>query len=145
MARRVDREERLEPIMIPELTMPFSRLTEPECWAIIVAAVMMAFDVLTGLLGAVVRHDFQSSKMRDGIGHKAMLVLVVALAVVVQGATDHIGDMGWSVPLIVPACVYIIVMEVASVLDTVAVTYPDVADSPLFHLFDNAQGGDADE
>ena len=133
-------------MMIPELTMPFIRLTEPECWAIIVAAVMMALDVVSGLMGAVVRHDFQSSKMRDGIGHKAMLVLVVVLAVVVQGATDHIGDMGWSVPLIVPACVYIIVMEVASVLETVSQTYPEVADSPLFRLFDNARGeGDGHE
>ena len=131
--------------MIPELTGPFIRLTEPECWAIIVAAALMAFDVLTGLLGAVVRHDFQSAKMREGIGHKAMLVLVVALAVLVQGATDHIGDMGWSVPLIVPVCVYIIVMEVASVLETVSQTYPEVADSPLFRLFENTGAGQTGE
>lgn len=129
-------------MMLPELTMPFIRLTEPECWAIIVAAGLMAFDVLAGLLGAVVRHDFQSGKMREGIGHKAMLVLVIALAIVVQGATGHIGDMGWSVPLVLPSCVYIIVMEVASVLETVAQTYPELADSPLFRLFDNVANGD---
>lgn len=131
--------------MIPELTMPFIRLTEPECWAIIVVAAMMAFDVLAGLVGAVVRHDFQSSKMREGLGHKAMLILVVALAIVLQGATDHIGDMGWSVPLILPACIYIIVMEVASVLETVSQTYPEIADSPLFRLFDNAAGRGGEE
>lgn len=130
--------------MFPELTMPFIRLTEPECWAIIFATSLMALDVLTGLVGAVVRHDFKSGKMREGIGHKAMLVLVIALAIVVQGATEHIGDMGWSVPLILPACVYIIVMEVASVLETVAQTYPELADSPLFRLFENASGGEKD-
>lgn len=127
--------------MIPELTMPFIQLTEPECWGIIVAFGLMAFDVLAGLIGAVVRHDFQSCKMREGIGHKTMLVLVIALAVVVQGATGHIGDMGWSVPLVLPACVYIIVMEVASVLETVAQTCPELADSPLFRLFDNVANG----
>lgn len=130
--------------MFPELTMPFIQLTEPECWAIIFAAGLMAFDVMTGLVGAVARHDFQSSKMREGIGHKAMLVLIIALAIVVQSATEHIGDMGWSVPLILPACVYIIVMEVASVLETVTQTYPELEDSPLFRLFENVSGGEKD-
>ena len=65
--------------------------------------------------------------------------------IVLQGATDHIGDMGWSVPLILPACIYIIVMEVASVLETVSQTYPEIADSPLFRLFDNAAGRGGEE
>ena len=130
--------------MFPELTMPFIQLTEPECWGIIIALGLMAFDVVVGVFGAVVRHAFQSSKMREGIGHKAMLVLIIALAVIVQGATLHIGDMGWSVPLILPACVYIIVMEVSSVMETMAQTYPELADSPLFRLFENVSGGEKD-
>lgn len=126
--------------MIPHMQMPFITLTEPECWAIIAVAVFILLDIVAGMVGAVVRHDFQSSKMREGLGHKAMLVLVVALAVLVQGFTTHVGELGFNVPLIVPVCVYIVLMEVASVLETVAQTYPALADSPLFRLFNRKEG-----
>lgn len=121
---------------IPQLTMPFIALSEPECWAIIVAATLMALDVLWGVVAALIRHDFQSAKMREGLGHKATLVVVVVLAVIVQGASGHIAELGFTVPLIVPACAYIIVMEVASVLETACDTYPSLADTPLMSIFD---------
>lgn len=120
--------------MFPHMTQ-FIVLTELECWAIICAAVLMGFDVLSGVISAFVRSDFQSSKMREGLGHKAMLVLVIALAVLVQGFSSHIGDLGFSVPLIVPACVYIALMEIGSVLENVSAAYPDLAGSALFRLF----------
>lgn len=124
-------------IMIPPLDPTFIQLTEAECWAIVAAAVLMAFDVLTGLLGALVRHAFSSTKMREGLGHKAMLVLVVALAFLVQGFAGHVADLGFSVPLILPACVYIVLMEVASVLENVSLAYPELAETPLFKLFNH--------
>lgn len=122
--------------MLPHLDPNFITLTEAECWAIIAVAVFILLDIVSGLVGAIVRHDFQSVKMREGLGHKAMLVLVVVLAVLVQGFTTHVGELGFDIPLIVPACVYIVLMEVASVLETVSETYPALADSPLFRLFD---------
>jgi len=121
--------------MIPPLDTPFIAFTEAECWAIVAAASLMAFDVATGLISALVRHAFSSTKMREGLGHKALLILVVALAVVVQGFSGHIVELGFSVPLILPACVYIVLMEVASVLENIALAYPELADSPLFRLF----------
>lgn len=121
--------------MIPPLATPFIAFTEAECWAIVASASLMAFDVATGLISALVRHAFSSTKMREGLGHKALLILVVALAVVVQGFSGHIVELGFSVPLIIPACVYIVLMEVASVLENIALAYPELADSPLFRLF----------
>lgn len=121
---------------IPQLTMPFVSLTEAECWAVIVAAALMALDVVWGVVAAFIRHDFQSAKMRDGIGHKATLIVVVVLAIIIQGASGHIAELGFTVPLIVPACVYIIVMEVASILETACDTYPSLADTPLMSIFD---------
>lgn len=123
--------------MMSPIDTAFIQLSEAECWAIVAAAVLMAFDVLTGLLGALVRHSFSSTKMREGLGHKVMLVLAVVLAFLVQGFAGHVADLGFSVPLILPACVYIVLMEVASVLENIALAYPELADSPLFRLFNH--------
>lgn len=122
---------------IPQLTTPFVSLTEAECWAIIVAAALMALDVVWGVAAALIRHDFKSGAMREGLGHKVTLVVVVVLAVIVQGASGHIADLGFEVPLILPASIYIIVMEVASVLETAKQTYPGLADTPLMSIFDS--------
>ena len=124
---------------MPPLNIPgVIEFTEPELWAVIAACVMMAMDVITGFTGAVVTKTVSSTKMREGIGHKAMLVLLIVLAVLVQTFSLHIGDMGWSIPLIVPVCVYIVVMEVASVVENCVTAYPDLKDSPLVRLFERA-------
>lgn len=134
----------MPPVEIPGVI----EFTEPELWAVIAACVMMAMDIVTGFAGAVVTGTISSTKMREGIGHKAMLVMLVVLAVLVQTFSLHIGDMGWSIPLIVPVCVYIVVMEVASVVENCVAAYPDLKDTPLVRLFDRAvdpDDGDDDE
>ena len=132
----------MQPIMIPGII----EFTEPELWAVAAAFIMMVMDIVTGFAGAVVTGTISSTKMREGIGHKAMLVLLVVLAVLVQTFSLHIGDMGWTIPLIVPVCVYIVVMEVASVVENCVSAYPDLKDTPLVRLFDRAvdpdDGGD---
>ena len=115
--------------------------TDPELWAVAAALVMMLMDIVSGFAGALVRGAVSSSKMREGIGHKALLIIVIVMAVLVQTFTLHIGDMGWSVPLIVPCCVYIIVMELSSVLENVCEAYPALRDTPLMRLFDRATDG----
>ena len=132
----------MQPVMIPGVI----EFTEPELWAVAAALIMMVMDIITGFAGAVVTGTISSTKMREGIGHKAMLVMLVVLAVLVQTFSLHIGDMGWTIPLIVPVCVYIVVMEVASVVENCVSAYPDLKDTPLVRLFDRAvdpdDGGD---
>lgn len=132
---------------MPPVTIPgVVEFTEPELWAIFAALVMMLMDIVSGFAGAVVQSNVSSQKMREGIGHKALLVIVIVMAVLIQTFTLHIGDMGWSVPLIVPCCVYIIVMELSSVLENVCQAYPALRDTPLMRLFEraaDAEGGDA--
>lgn len=123
--------------MLPFFDAPFISLTDAECWAMVAAVCFMLFDIVSGLAGALVRGQFSSTKMREGLWHKAMLILVIALAVSVQGFTGHIAELGFTVPIIVPACTYIVLMEVASVLENIALAYPELADSPLFRLFNH--------
>lgn len=107
---------------------------EEACAAIVIALALMLLDVLSGVVCAVVRHDFESAKMRDGIGHKVVMLLVIALAVVVEIATHYTEALGISVPLVIPVCAYIALMEVASVLETIHDTYPELGWG-IFEIF----------
>lgn len=122
----------MPPIIIPGVI----EFTEPELWSIAAAFVMMVMDIITGFAGAVVTHSVSSKKMREGIGHKVMLILTIMLAVLVQIFSTHIGDLGIIVPLILPVCVYIIVMEITSVVENITTAYPELKDTPLVKLFD---------
>lgn len=127
----------MDPLVIPGVI----ELTEAEVWAMGVALAMMCVDVVSGFAKAVALGEVSSTKMREGLMHKAVLVLMIAVAVIMQAATLHIGDMGWCFPLIVPACVYIIVMELASVMENACQANPGLRDTPLMRLFQRV--GDA--
>lgn len=134
----------MPPVVIPGVI----ELAEPEVWSMGAALVMMILDVMSGFGAALIRGEVSSTKMREGLGHKAMLVLMVAVAIVLQAATLHIGDMGWSFPLIVPCCVYIIVMELSSIMENASGAYPALAGTPLMRLFErvgDAASGDGGE
>lgn len=122
----------MPPVIIPGVI----EFTEPELWSIAAALVMMVMDIITGFAGAVVTHSVSSKKMREGIGHKVMLILTIMLAVLVQIFSARIGDLGIIVPLILPACVYIVVMEITSVVENITTAYPELKDTPLVKLFD---------
>lgn len=122
----------MPPIVIPGVI----EFTEPELWSIAAALAMMVMDIVTGFTGAIVTKSVSSKKMREGIGHKVMLILTIMLAVLVQIFSIHIGDLGIIVPLIVPVCVYIIVMEITSVIENITSAYPELKDTPLVKLFD---------
>lgn len=122
----------MPPIIIPGVI----EFTEPELWSIAAALAMMVMDIVTGFAGAVVTHSVSSKKMREGIGHKVMLILTIMLAVLVQIFSTHIGDLGIIVPLILPVCIYIIVMEITSVVENITTAYPELKDTPLVKLFD---------
>lgn len=109
----------------------------PELWFICFVLFLSLLDVLTGWVQALINHVFSSTKMREGLLHKIVLVFIIVLAIAVQAFTAHIGDTSWSLPLIFPVCAYIAVMEVASILENIKLAYPEIADSPLFGLFEN--------
>lgn len=116
----------------------FVTLEDAEIWLIAFVFALNFIDVLAGLLQAVINNAWKSAKIREGIGHKAVIWLVMLLAVVIQGFAQHIGDTGWDVPLIYPVCILIAVMEVSSILENVSLAYPELASTGIFRLFDNA-------
>ena len=105
-----------------------------EIAALVITCVLIVMDYLTGLAKSVVNKDIDSTKMRDGLWHKAAYVAVIVLAEIIEHGQEAV-DLGFAVPLIVPTCVYIVLTETASILENLSQINPELADSPVMQLF----------
>lgn len=105
-----------------------------ETAALVITCVLIVMDYLTGLAKSVVNKDIDSTKMRDGLWHKATYVAVIVLAEIIEHGQEAV-DLGFTVPLIVPTCVYIVLTETASILENLSQINPELADSPVMQLF----------
>lgn len=122
---------------------PMIEFSEVDVWCICGALLLMLFDVIMGLAGAIIRRDFSSTVMREGLGHKVMVIGVIILAVIIQVLATHITTIP-SFPAVSVVCVYVIVMEVGSIWETIQETYPEITETPLNDVFEdfNTKGGD---
>lgn len=118
------------------------QITEAQEWAVGIACLLIAMDWVTGTAKGVVTKTLSSAVMREGLMHKAMELVVIALAFVLELAGTHIVGLPFSGVTVVAACTYVIVMEVSSILENVAAVNPQLRESPLFRLFQH-DGGDA--
>lgn len=108
-----------------------------------IALVTFAFiiaDIITGYLGAWASRQLSSSKMRKGLVHKATLFVIMALGALIDFAqTQNIVNLGYDIPLFELTCIYIIFMEINSIIENVGIIFPDLKDSKLLGLFKNNQ------
>ncbi len=109
----------------------------PPTWALL----MMSFDVILGYVNAYLHREISSSKMRDGLMHKTGYFAMLIMACVAEGALSWCGNLpGFNdasallgVFGVTGVSVYIIVMEVCSVMEIVGKLNPEIASSPLFN------------
>ncbi len=94
-------------------------LNESQLWSIIIACLMMLADIVAGFTAATVLHNIQSAKMREGIGHKVLMLILIAVSYILTVGFVHIANVSFTVPSVEVVCVYIIVMELASILENV--------------------------
>lgn len=109
-------------------------MTQTQIAALVVTGILILMDYVTGLAKAIHAKDISSEKLREGLWHKTAYVLVVLLAEIVEHAQNWIG-LGFTVPLVIPACVYICVTEVASIIENIGQLNPDLSASGLLQLF----------
>lgn len=114
-------------------------------WFMVVSALLfVCFDFLTGIIKAIKNKNVSSSVMREGLLHKVAFVLIIILAIMCEAAMTHL-DLGITVPLIAPVCVYIILTEVASILENIGEINPELKNSKMLALFASTKEiGDAE-
>lgn len=117
---------------------PIYTFTEQQVWAIAGAFILMLFDMVSGIIQAVMNREFRSSTMRTGLGHKAVLALIIMLAICIEILSAHVAGLGFGGVTIYVVCVAIIIMEVASIMENLCKAYPELADLPVMKIFEHA-------
>lgn len=107
-------------------------MTENEKMAIICMFLFIVLDVCSGLAAAYARREVESPKLREGLWHKAGYAFVVFCAIIIEWAMTQGMDLGFNLPLVMPICVWISLMEVVSILENAAKINPELSNVPGF-------------
>ena len=102
-----------------------------------IAAIVCAFvvmDIVTGVMQAVANKTLDSPKMRAGLWHKCGFIMTIILDALVEWSMQFI-NLGFTLPLFVPVCVFIILTEVVSIFENVCQLSPELTNSRLAQLF----------
>lgn len=103
-----------------------------ERMAIVCMFLFIILDVVSGVAAAYARSEIESPKLRQGLWHKAGYVVVLFCSIIIEWAMNNGMDLGFSLPLVVPICVWISLMEIVSTLENAAKINPELANIPGF-------------
>jgi len=102
--------------------------------AIVALLILILLDWVFGIGNALNQHQFSSSKMRQGIGHKCTELGFVVVGILVDAMIASGLNIGFSGPILTTIALYLCVMEIGSLLETFALMNPNLAESPVFKL-----------
>lgn len=104
--------------------------------AIAVLLILILLDWVFGIGNALMKHEFSSEKMRQGIGHKCTELGFVLLGILVDALISVGFDLGFQGPILTTISLYLCIMEIGSLLETFALINPELAHSPVFKLLE---------
>ena len=113
--------------------------------AFVAVLILIALDIIFGVVTAAMKKEYSSKKMREGIAHKCSEFGLLMVALVVDGLIVGGVDIGFNSPVFVASCVYLALMEIASLLEIISRANPKLADSPLFKLLEQGHVIEAPE
>lgn len=105
---------------------------------VFVALVLIAFDVVTGIVSAFATGTFKSSIMREGGWHKLTLVLAIGFGVFLNYA-QTIVDIGVNIPVGNGICFYVILMECCSIIENINRGFPGAIPASILKAFNTAK------
>ena len=100
----------------------------------IIVMCFIALDFITGLIKAMKNKEFNSSVMREGLYHKSGSLLCVLLGVLIDYGQLFL-DLGYTAPVGVIICTYIVLMEIGSIVENVGKINPQLLPDKLKEHF----------
>ena len=100
---------------------------------LLIPALFIFMDMLTGTLQAMKNKTLSSTKMREGIYHKLGYCLSVALAGLCEWGVIFL-DLGYTAPLVTPICIMISLTEIISIIENISRINPEIANIGVFDL-----------
>lgn len=106
---------------------------------IIIACCFMLLDVITGFVQAVANKEISSTIMKQGLFHKCGFMLAIVFGCLCEYAMLYV-NLGLTAPIQDAVCVYIITLEIISVIENLAKISPTLNNSKFMDLFSNVKG-----
>ena len=113
--------------------------------ALILVAILVAVDLVSGFAAAWATNTVQSTKLRKGLWHKAGYAFVISAAMACEWGSVHGLELGFEVPLVIPTCVWICFMEIVSILENAKKMNPDLEEIPGFEKLKKEENEDSKE
>lgn len=99
----------------------------------------VVLDLVSGVAAAYARREVESPKLREGLWHKAGYIFVLFCSILVEWAMNEGMDLGFSLPLVMPVCCWISLMEMVSILENSAKINPELSNVPGFERLKNVE------
>ena len=106
----------------------------------LIVCLFIVLDFVTGIIKAFKEKAYTSTIMREGLFHKCGSILCVAFGWLVD-YTQSLVDIGVTVPVALSICVYIILMEIGSIIENVCAINPDIMPDKIKGFFAKLSGG----
>ena len=100
----------------------------------IIVSAFILLDIISGLIKALKKNEFKSSIMRQGLYSKVGSFLIIFLAYLSEYACNYL-NLGFELPIVEAVEIYIIVMELGSILENVVAINPELDSNALLKIF----------
>lgn len=101
---------------------------------------LVLIDYITGVIDAIMHGKLSSEKMREGLGHKFAYLAIICVALIVEYGSDYI-NLGIELPVFIPVCVGICLIEITSIVENCAKINPDLKGSNILNIFNIERKG----
>lgn len=91
----------------------------------VIVMIFIALDFITGLVKAFKNKSFDTSIMREGLFHKSGSILCIMLGIMIDYGQKFL-DLGFTAPVGIVICTYIVLMEIGSILENVGQINPEL-------------------
>lgn len=95
---------------------------------------LVLIDYATGVVNAIMHGELSSEKMRQGLWHKFAYLAVICVSLIVEYGSDYI-NLGIKVPVFIPVCVGICLIEITSIMENCVKINPELNDSNILNIF----------
>ena len=117
------------------LAMFFAPLDEKIFVLLVIVLIFIGLDVLVGVARSFMLHEFSTAKLREGIVHKATLIVILLLAWLCDTAMLHVPELGMRQFILFAAEVIMFFMELTSIFESLVKLNPSLSESRFWGLF----------
>lgn len=102
-----------------------------------IACVFIILDIVSGILNALKQNELSSSIMREGLFNKVSELLLLCLAILCfyMLQLDPFNTMGIPPDIVYSIAIYIIVMELVSIVENICKINPSLSLSKILLIF----------